>query len=172
MEAGIDREASPTRASVVLAGTALALYVADQVTKALVAANLAVGERVDVIGDVVQLWHLRNTGASFSILPGALWLFIPVTIVAIGMVAYFHGQLRQRGPWIHVVLGAILAGALGDLADRLRLGYVVDFVSVGIGELRFPAFNVADSSLVLGIGILVVYLTFVDARGRRDEPAA
>ena len=172
MEAGIDREASPTRASVLLAGTAAVLYVADQVTKALITANMGVGERIDVIGEVVQLWYLRNTGASFSILPGALWLFIPVTIVAIGMVAYFHVQFRHRGPWIHVILGAILAGALGNLTDRLRLGYVVDFVSVGIGDLRWPAFNVADPSLVVGIGLLVLYLTFVDARERRDEPAA
>src|SRR5690606_37182037 len=110
--------------TVVLAVVAVALYVADQVTKALVVANLDVGQRVDVIGDVVQLWHLRNTGASFSILPGALWLFIPVTIVAIGMVAYFHTQRRDRGFWIHVVLGAILAGALGNLTDRVRQGYV------------------------------------------------
>ena len=172
MEAGIDRGASPTHATVLLAGTAGVLYLADQVTKALVAANLELGERVDVIGDVVQLWHLRNTGASFSILPGALWLFVPVTIVAIAMVAYFHVQFRRRGPWIHVILGAILAGALGNLTDRLRLGYVVDFVSVGIDDLRWPAFNVADPSLVIGIGALVLYLTFADARGRRDEPAA
>jgi signal peptidase II len=172
VEAGIDREASPTRAVVPLAVTAAVLYVADQVTKALVVANLEVGERVDVIGDIVQLWYLRNTGASFSILPGALWLFIPVTIVAIAMVAYFHVQFRQRGPWIHVVLGAILAGALGNLTDRLRLGYVIDFVSVGIGDLRWPAFNVADPSLVLGIGLLVAYLTLADARRRPDEPTA
>lgn len=173
MEAGIDREASTAgRSTLVLAATAIVLYVADQVTKALVAANLAVGERVDVIGDVVQLWHLRNTGASFSILPGALWLFIPVTIVAIGMVAWFHVQLRDRATWIHLVLGAILAGALGNLTDRLRLGYVVDFVSVGIGDLRWPAFNVADPSVVLGILVLVVYLSFGDAGERRDDSAA
>jgi signal peptidase II len=172
VEVGIDREASPTRATALLAGTAAVLYVADQVTKALVAANLEVGERVDVVGDVIQLWYLRNTGASFSILPGALWLFIPVTIVALGMVAYFHFQFRHRGPWIHVILGAILAGALGNLTDRIRLGYVIDFVSVGIGDLRWPAFNVADPSLVIGIGLLVLYLSFVEPGTRRDEPAA
>jgi signal peptidase II len=76
-----------------------------------------------------------------------------------------------RGPWIHVVLGAILAGGLGNLTDRVRLGYVVDFVSIGIGDLRWPAFNVADPSLVLGIGLLVAYLTFVEGR-RSDERAA
>ena len=155
------RDAS-LRPVLVLAGTALALYVADQVTKALVVAFIPFGARRDVIGDLAQLWHVRNDGAAFSILPGATWLFIPVTVVAIGMVVHFHRQLRDRGPWIQVVLGAILAGAVGNLTDRVRLGYVVDFVSLGIGETRFPTFNVADSAVVLGIGALVAYLTFFD----------
>ncbi len=145
-----------------LAGTALSLYVADQVTKAVVVANVPFGARYDVIGDLAQLWHVRNDGAAFSILPGATWLFVPVTVLAIGMVIYFHRTLRDRGPWIHVILGAILAGALGNLTDRLRFGYVVDFVSLGIGETRFPTFNVADSAVVLGIGALVAYLTFFE----------
>lgn len=156
-----------------LLGTAALIYVADQVTKALVVANLAYGERIPVIGDTVQLWHLRNTGAAFSLLPGAVWLFIPITILALGMVAYFHRQFRNRGPWIHVILGAILAGSLGNLTDRVRWGYVVDFVSVGIGDLRWPAFNVADPAVVIGIGLLVAYLTFfADGGRRRDHPAA
>lgn len=148
------------RPVLVLAGTAIVLYAADQVTKQVVVANVAFGERVDVIGSLAQLWHVRNTGAAFSILPGATWLFIPVTIAAIGMVVYFHRTLRFAGPWAQVILGAILAGALGNLTDRIRLGYVVDFVSLGFGNTRFPTFNVADSAVVLGIGALVGYLTF------------
>jgi signal peptidase II len=161
VEAGADREAFP-RPALVLAGTAVVLYLADQLTKALVVANVPFGARYDVIGDLAQLWHVRNTGAAFSILPGATWLFVPVTLVAIGMVIYFHRSLAGRGPWIQVVLGAILAGSLGNLTDRLRLGYVVDFVSLGVGDTRFPTFNVADSAVVLGIGALVAYLTFLD----------
>lgn len=172
MEAGIDRDASTLRPALILAVTAAAIYVADQATKAIVVATIPYGQRVDVVGDLVQLWHLRNTGAAFSLLPGATWLFVPITVLALLMVAYFHRQFRDRGPWIHVVLGAILGGALGNLTDRLRLGYVVDFVSVGLGDLRWPAFNVADPSVVIGIGLLVIYLTFVDERRRRDEPAA
>ena len=152
-----------------LAVTAVVLYVADQVTKALVVANIDHGERVPVIGDVVQLWLVRNTGAAFSLFEGLTWLFLPVHALAIVMVVYFHRQFRDRGPWIHVVLGAILAGSLGNLTDRVRLGYVVDFVSVGIGDLRWPTFNVADPSLVIGILILVAYLTFIDGRATEGE---
>ncbi len=163
MEAAAEQDASPGPV-LVMAGTAVVLFVADQVSKAVVVANLAFGERVDVVGDLAQLWHVRNTGAAFSILPGATWVFIPVTLVAIGMVVYFHRTLRGRSPWIQVILGAILAGALGNLVDRIRLGYVVDFVSLGFGDTRFPTFNVADSAVVLGIGALVAYLTFADRR--------
>ena len=86
------------------------------------------------------------------------------------MIAYFYRAFRSRAGWISVVLGAILAGTLGNLTDRIRHGYVVDFVSVGVGELRWPTFNVADSALVVGIGLLVLYLSFVD--DRRSRPSA
>lgn len=168
VEASTEREAS-LRPALVLSGTAAVLYAADQVTKAMVVANLPYRSSVDVIGDVVQLWHVRNTGAAFSILPGATWLFIPVTIVALGLVAYFFREFRGRSIWIHVVLGMILAGTLGNLTDRLRWGYVVDFVSVGVGDLRWPTFNVADPSVVIGILLLVGYLTFLDPRQRGDD---
>jgi signal peptidase II len=163
VEAGTERDASP-RAALLLAGTAAVLYVADQVTKALVVAGLPFGARQEVVGDVVQLWHVRNTGAAFSLFPGATWLFFVVTVGALVMIGYFFRAFRGRGVWIHVVLGAVLAGTLGNLTDRIRHGYVVDFVSVGIGDTRWPTFNVADSVLVIGIGLLVLYLSFVDER--------
>lgn len=171
MEAGTDREASP-KAALVVAGTAVALFVADQVSKALIVGALRPGESVDLIGGLVRLWYVKNTGAAFSLFPGALWLFLPVTILALVMIGYFFRAFRDRGPAIHVVLGTILAGTLGNLVDRLRLGYVVDFISVGVGDVRFPTFNVADSAVVVGIIVLVGYLTFVDDRRRQDEPAA
>lgn len=170
MEAGTERDAS-LKAALVVAGTAVTLFAADQVSKALVVGAFRPGESVDLIGDLVRLWYVQNSGAAFSLFPGALWLFLPVTILALAMIAYFFRAFRDRGPGIHAVLGTILAGTLGNLVDRLRLGYVVDFISVGIGDLRWPAFNIADPSVVVGIAILVLYLTFVDGRERR-EPAA
>lgn len=162
--------AAARRATVVLAATAVVLYVADQVTKALIVANIPYGERVAVVGDLVWLWHVHNTGAAFGLLEGASWLFIPAHLFAIGMVVYFHRQLRLGPLWLHAVLGAILAGGLGNLTDRIRQGYVVDFISVGIGDLRWPAFNVADPSLVLGIIVLVGYLTFFDRPEAMTDP--
>ena len=156
--------------SAVLLLTALAILIADQLTKALVAANLELGERVRVLGDLVQVWHAQNSGAAFSLFQGGSFVFLVVSVLSIGMVAYFHRSLRAEGPWLHVVLGVVLGGTLGNFIDRLRQGYVTDWLSVGIGDTRWPTFNVADSSIVVGIGILVLYL-FLAHPDRREATA-
>ena len=142
----------------VLVLTAIAILVADQVSKGLVTANLALGERVRVLGDLVQVVHAQNRGAAFSLFQGGSLLFIAVSIASLAMVAYFHRTLRRRAGWVHIVLGVVLGGTLGNFVDRLRLGYVTDWLSVGFGDLRWPTFNVADSSIVVGLITLVVYL--------------
>ena len=141
-----------------LAAVATLIYVADQATKALVVAAFRVGEEAPVIGDLVVISHVQNRGAAFSLLQGETLLFVLVTLFAFGMIVFFHRSLRERGLWLHAVLGLQLGGALGNLTDRLRQGSVTDFVSVGIGTLRWTTFNVADASLVVGIGILATYL--------------
>ena len=146
--------------------TALVILLGDQLTKGLVVANVAIGERVGVIGDLVQVWHAQNRGAAFSLLQGGSILFLVVSVLSLGMVVYFHRNLRERGWWVHLVLGAILGGTLGNFVDRLRQGYVTDWISIGIGDLRWPTFNVADSSIVLGIGVLVLYLLLTTPNAR------
>jgi signal peptidase II len=154
----------------VLLLTGLAILVADQLSKALVIANVALGERVRMLGDLVQVWHTQNRGAAFSLLQGGSILFLAVSVLSLGMVAYFHRSLRERAWWVHLVLGVILGGTLGNFVDRLRQGYVTDWLSVGFGDTRWPTFNVADSSIVVGIGILVLYL-LVTNPDRRQAPA-
>ena len=83
--------------------TALGILVADQLSKALVVANLDVGARARVIGDVVQIWHAQNAGASFSLFQGAQLIFLAVSVLSIAMVAYFHRAFRDRGRWLHIV---------------------------------------------------------------------
>lgn len=150
--------------------TALAILIADQATKALVVGNLAIGERVDLLGDLVQVWHVQNRGAAFSLFQGGTVIFLVVSVLSIGMVAYFYRTMRDRSPWLHLVLGIVLGGTLGNFTDRLRQGYVTDWLSVGFGDTRWPTFNVADSSVVVGIGILVVYL-FLASPDRREATA-
>jgi signal peptidase II len=146
--------------------TAALILLADQATKALVVSSIDVGGRVRLLGDLLALWHLRNAGAAFSLFQGGQVFFLVVTLLAFGMLIYFHRAFRGRGLLLHMVLGLVLGGTLGNLLDRVRLGYVTDFVSMGIGDLRWPTYNVADASIVLGILALVTYLTFGDrARG-------
>jgi len=161
MSSDAPRTRGPTEV-LALGLTALVVLAADQLTKALVVAALDVGERLTVLGDLVVLWHVQNRGAAFSLFQDAAVLFYVVTLAAFGMIAYFHRTLAGRGRWLQLVLGVVLGGTLGNLTDRLRLGYVTDFVSVGIGELRWPTFNVADASIVVGILALVGYLTLAD----------
>jgi signal peptidase II len=156
--------------AVILLLTALTILVADQLTKALVVANLAIGEKARVLGDLVQVWYAQNRGAAFSLFQGGTVFFLIVSVLSIGMVAYFHRSLRDRTPWLHVVLGIVLGGTLGNFIDRLRQGYVTDWLSIGIGDTRWPTFNVADSSVVIGIGILLVYL-FLTSPDRREATA-
>lgn len=150
-----------------LVATAVLIAFADQVAKAIVVANLGVGERVSVLGRFIEIWHAQNQGAAFSLFQGGLPLFLVVTAIALGMIAYFHYSFRDRPLWLHALLGVVLGGSLGNLADRLRLGYVTDFVSVGIGNLRFPTFNVADASITVGIGLLLAYLWWTDPGRQR-----
>jgi signal peptidase II len=149
---------------------ALTLVVADQLSKALVVANLAVGERVDVVGDLIQIWHAQNRGAAFSLFQGGGLFFLVVSIASVAMVAYFHRSLLARPLWVHLVLGIVLGGTLGNFIDRLRQGYVTDWLSVGFGDTRFPTFNVADSSITVGIGLLVLYL-FLSSPERQKATA-
>ncbi len=153
-----------------LLGTGAVIYSADLITKALVVASIPVGDSVDIIGDLVQIWHAQNAGAAFSLFQGGQLLFLVVSVVALGMIVYFHRAFRSHSRWLQVILGLILGGTLGNLTDRLRQGYVTDFLSVGIGGTRWPTFNVADSSIVIGIGLLVVYLLIIDRH--REEATA
>lgn len=161
----------------VLGGVAGFIYLADQVTKALVVANFPVGSRTDVIGDVVQIWHAQNRGAAFSLLQDSQLLFLAVTVIALGAIAYFFRSLHGRSLWLYAILGLVLGGTLGNLTDRIRQQYVTDFVSVGVGGLRWPTFNVADSSIVVGIltiiGLLAIFERDEDPRpGPRPDQAA
>ena len=150
--------------------TSVAVVVADQLSKAAVVGALGVGERAEVIGDFVLLWHIRNTGAAVSLLQfeGSLVLFYAVHVVALGMVAWFHRSFQGRSSWLHIMLGLLLGGSIGNLIDRIRQGYVTDFISVGIGDVRFPTWNIADAGITVGIVLLVGYLVFLEPR----RPAA
>jgi signal peptidase II len=154
----------------IMAFTTFLVLVADQLSKAAVAALIGLQDRVLVVGDLVQLWHRQNRGAAFSLFQGGTLLFLVVSVLAFGLIGYLYRSFRGGPLWLYAVLGVALGGVLGNLVDRLRQGYVTDFVSIGVGDLRWPTFNVADASIVLGIGVIVIRLFLTDA-GRREAGA-
>jgi signal peptidase II len=154
----------------VLVGVAGAIYLSDQLTKALVVANVPVNSRTDLIGDFIQIWHAQNRGAAFSLLQDSQLLFLAVSALALVTIAYFYRSLHGRSLWLYAILGLVLGGTSGNLTDRIRQQYVTDFVSVGFGNVRWPTFNVADSSIVVGILVIIALLAIFERA--EDQPQA
>jgi signal peptidase II len=160
-----DASVRPLRAeSGLLLVVAAVAYLADRLTKAWVVANIDIGEQVSVLGDVVQIWHTENSGAAFGLFQDAGVVFIVVGIAATAAVVWVHLTGRIRGAPAVALLGLVLGGALGNLTDRLIDGSVTDFISVGIGDWRWPTFNIADSSVFVGVVGLIIVLSALDRR--------
>lgn len=148
----------------ILVTTAAVVYVVDRLTKAWIVANVDVGEQIRLAGDLVQIWHTENEGAAFGLLQGGGLVFILVGVATLAAIGWVHATGRARGMPAATLLGLVLGGTLGNLTDRLADGSVPDFVSVGLGDLRWPTFNVADASVVTGILGLVLLLSLLDRR--------
>lgn len=135
-----------------LLGIAIAVIGLDQMAKEIVRRTLQGRAPVQVLGGLFQLDYTRNTGAAFSILQSGGWLFAVVAVVvAVGILVYVP-RLAGRGWPTLAGLGLVLGGAIGNLVDRVRFGYVVDFI-----DFRwFPVFNLADSSIVCGVSLLIL----------------
>jgi signal peptidase II len=139
-----------------LAVVARAAAAADQLTKSLVASTLDLGDAVH-IGGPLSIHHVRNTGIAFGLFSGATGIVIGLTTVAIAALVVFFARSARRHPLLPVAVGLVLGGSLSNLADRLRVGHVTDFLDFDY----WPAFNLADTFIVVGVGLL--FLSFVAA---------
>ena len=140
---------------------AVAIIVLDRVTKAAVASGLRLYESRVVVSDFFNLVHTRNTGIAFSLFadssPLVRGVVLPVfSTVAVVGIAYLFWKSSAAEPRIRIALTLIFAGAVANLYDRFAYGYVVDFLDVYVGPYHWPAFNVADSSITIGAGLLLV----------------
>lgn len=135
------------------------VVIADQLVKRLVVAKLGYGQPVEIL-PVFNLTLQYNTGAAFSFLHDAggwqRWFFSALAMVVSAVLAVWMARLQRHQRLLLAGLGLIVGGALGNLVDRLRFGYVVDFLSAHWGEHYFPAFNVADSAITIGAGLLLL----------------
>ena len=136
------------------AGLAIAVVVVDQVTKALVTSALQPGESRPIVGDLLRIVFSQNSGALFGLFKDNAAMFGVVSLGVIGLIVAYHGR-TGGSTYMTVTLGLLLGGAIGNMLDRLRLGYVVDFVDGGIGNVRWYTFNVADAAISLAILLLL-----------------
>lgn len=135
----------------------------DQWSKYLTVQNISLGETKEFIPGFLSLTHLRNTGAAWSLLEGKMIFFYVITVIVSVVIIYLLIKNYKKSIWYSVGLSFVLAGAIGNFIDRVRLGNVVDMLQTDF--MNFPIFNVADSTLVVGVICIFIYLIL-------DEKAA
>ncbi len=171
-EAGADRnEAWPTlvahraRRDAPFFVVAASIFALDQLTKAIIRGWLAVGESWPSDDWLVKLTHVTNSGAAFGILQGQ-GLFLTVTaVIAIGAIVFYYAYPPLEHGLMRIAMGLLLGGAFGNLLDRVRFGEVTDFVDFP----RYPEFNVADSSIVIGLVIIAGFFVLSERALRETK---
>ena len=148
-----------------LLAIAIAALVADQLTKHIVSSSLALDEERHVAGPLA-IHHVQNSGIAFGLFADATPIVTVLTAVAVAWMLLFFARSGSRHPVLPIALGLLIGGSASNLTDRMRLGHVTDFI-----DLRFwPAFNLADSFIVLGVLILLAALLLPQRAQRRPQP--
>ncbi len=138
--------------------TFLVTLIIDQGTKYLVDSYFMIGQSLPIIKSIFHLTYVQNRGAAFGILQGRSNFFIIVTLIAIGLIIYLYKDLPLDNKLNSFALGLALAGIIGNLIDRVRLGYVIDFFDFRI----WPVFNIADSAIVVAAFIFGYWILFLE----------
>ena len=156
----------------IFALTAAISLVLDQLSKIYIDNSFELSESKRVIENFFHITYVRNPGAAFGMLSDSairVPFFITVSMVAtVGIIWYLY-RLPQNKPWQYPALGLILSGALGNLTDRLRLGEVIDFIDVHWYNYHWPAFNVADSAICVGVSIMLVCTWHEERERKRSQ---
>ena len=151
-----------------LLGIAGAIVALDQWTKYLVRSRLLLGETWspwEWLAPYARIVHWNNTGAAFGIFPAGGLIFTVVAVVVSAAILYYYPLVARDQIGLRIALPMQLGGAIGNLVDRLTIGTVTDFISVG----PVPVFNVADASITVGVAVLVVVMWIEERHRRRDE---
>lgn len=136
-------------------GLAAAVIIVDRLTKAWVISTIEPGSAIRLIGDELRLIYSRNDGALFGLLGSAAPVMAVVSLGVIGLIVWYHAR-SGRSVLLSTALGLLFGGAIGNLIDRIQLGYVVDWVDMGIGNVRFWTFNVGDAAITCAILLLIL----------------
>ncbi|MDD2580487.1 MAG: signal peptidase II [Desulfuromonadaceae bacterium] len=152
------------------AALSLVGIIIDQITKIAIDRSMPLFDSIPVIENFFNITYVRNKGAAFSFLSNASWrlpFFITISIVAAIVILIAFRRLRDNQKLAHISLAMIFSGAVGNLIDRIRLGEVIDFLDVHWYRLHWPAFNVADSLICVGVFLLAVDMILEEKRLKR-----
>jgi len=131
----------------------LFIIIIDQFTKLLIIKKFNINETLPIINNIFHLTYIQNTGAGFGILKGFNILLILISIVVVIIIIYYIKNIKENEKILQILLAFVLAGTIGNLIDRIRLNYVIDFLDFRI----WPVFNIADSFITIGIIGLIIY---------------
>lgn len=137
---------------------ALLIIALDQLTKWLVVKNMELGQSIEMINNFLYITSHRNRGAAWGILQGQMWFFYLITVIVIIGLVYYLQKMGKQSILLGTALGFMLGGAIGNFIDRLVRKEVVDFVHTFPFGYNFPIFNIADSALCIGVGMLIIYM--------------
>jgi len=148
-----------------LAVVAGAVIVFDQITKAAILSTLPLYRSVSIVPGFFSLTHLQNPGGAFGFLATQSSqvrsvIFLLISSLAVGLIFYFYRNTPKTYPLLATGFALIFGGALGNLIDRVRYGKVVDFLDFYIGDVHWPAFNIADSAISVGVAIFLFHIAF------------
>lgn len=159
------------RDTLVLPATAALVVLVDQLSKYLVLAWLGEGQSWEIapwLAPVFRFTHVTNTGAAFGLFREWGDFFVIVAAIVIVVIIFYYRHLPDGQRLMRVALGLQLGGAVGNLVDRLRQGFVVDFIDLNFWPLHeWPVFNLADSSIVAGVVLLALLMIWEERRERR-----
>lgn len=128
------------------------VIILDQLTKYIVSKYMQVSQSIPLIKNILHITYIQNTGAGFGILKGWNTILIFVSLIIVGIILFYFDRIIKEEQ-IHIPIALILGGAIGNIIDRIFLGYVIDFIDFRI----WPAFNVADSCVTIGALWLIFY---------------
>ena len=142
-----------------------AAIVLDQVSKLAVAGNLAPYSAVNVIPGFFNLTHIYNPGGAFGFFATQsqgvrTFVFIGMAFAALGLILWFFKNTPKEFVWLRAAYSMILGGAVGNLIDRIRMGHVIDFLDVYFKDMHWPAFNIADSFITMGMAVIIFHVVF------------
>ncbi|GLB61250.1 signal peptidase II [Cytobacillus sp. NCCP-133] len=148
---------------------ALFVIALDQLTKWLIVKNFELGESVKVVEDFLYITSHRNRGAAWGILQGQMWFFYVITAIVIIGIIYYIQKAAKGKLLLGVSLGLMLGGAIGNFIDRVYRKEVVDFINTYIFGYDFPVFNIADSALVIGVGMLMIQMLLEEREAKKEK---